>query len=175
MAVKAKLAEAPHGDLLRPDLEGIETARRAELVNEAQEFFHDGLLSHEILERYPEERDWMKDRLADLEVVFRREQIQFVESIDKPKPVFSAPKPERQPKPGSMVSLPALAIDRPHLKAVAISVDVCSNKSGEITEEMVWFPRSQVENGEVPKWLVEKKLEELQKKHRNCCFSGLPE
>lgn len=173
-AVKEALARAPHANLLPPDLEAIETARRAEILNGAKVLFNDGLLAHEILERYPAEHHWMAERIADLEVVFRREQIQFVENQNKPTPVFNAPKPSRRSAESNMVPLNKIAIDRPHLKAVAIKVELCHTKTGELTEEMVWFPRSQLKRGEVPAWLVKKKREELEAKHPKATISGLP-
>lgn len=171
-AIKAAIAAAPHADLIPPpDPQEIETARRAEVSNEARGLFHKGLLAHEILERYPNE-PWMADHIGDWEVVFRREQIQFVEGLDKPQPKFSPPKPIASS--GDVLPLPPIAIDKPHLKAVAIKVDVCSGDTGEVTEEMVWFPRSQIKGGTVPRWLVGKKLEELEKKFPGASFDGLP-
>lgn len=176
IAVKEALSEGPHKDLLPPpDPMIAETARRAAITNEARELFYDGLLSHEILERYPDERHWMGREIGDWEVVFRREQLQFVENADKPAPKFNAPSPRRNSSRGAMLSLPALAIDKPHLKAVAICVEVCDPKTRAVTEEMVWFPRSQIKDGNAPHWLVGKKREELEAKFPGASFEGLPQ
>lgn len=174
-AIKDAIAAGPHADLIPPpDPMIAETARRAEVSNEARGLFHKGLLAHEILERYPHEAHWMAERVGDWEVVYRREQIQFVEGLDKPAPQFTPPKPTAVAG-GDMVPLPSIAIDKPHLKAVAINVEVCCSKTGEVTDDMVWFPRSQVKGESVPKWLVGKKREELEKKFPGASFDGLPE
>jgi len=171
-AIKAAIAASPHADLVPPpDPQIAEDARRAEVSNEARVLFHDGLLAHEILEHYPDE-PWMADKIGEWEVVYRREQIQFVEGMDKPAPTFTPPAPKAPV--GDVLELPVLAIDKPHLKAVAIRVEVCCNKTGEVCEEMVWFPRSQIKDGTVPKWLVGKKREELDKKYPKAIIEGLP-
>jgi len=174
IAVKEAIATAPHADLLPPpDPMIAETARRAEVSNEARGLFQQSLIAHEILERYPEEKHWMAEHIGDWEVVYRREQIQFVEGLDKPVPAFTPPKPKAPA--GDMMALPSIAIDKPHLKAIAIAIEICCRKTGEVTEDMVWFPRSQVKDGQVPKWLVGKKREELATKFPKATFEGLPE
>jgi hypothetical protein len=40
---------------------------------------------------------------------------------------------------------------------VAIKVDLCGDDTAEVTEEMVWFPRSQTKGGSVPNWLVDRR------------------
>jgi len=44
-----------------------------------------------------------------------------------------------------------------------------------VAEEVVWFPRSQIKDGKVPKWLVDKKREEVEAKFPGATIANFPE
>ncbi|NOX50284.1 MAG: hypothetical protein GXP16_07075 [Gammaproteobacteria bacterium] len=100
--------------------------------------FDRGLLGHVILERFPEEQHWMCKKMGDWEVIYRREQIQFIEGRGKPKPIFSD-APKLKVSDDDYLPLPALATDKPHLKAVAIKATVWRSDMGEGVENWCGF------------------------------------
>jgi len=174
-AVSEMMAALPHSDLLRPkDAATIEEERRAIVSNEAREFFKDGLLAHEILEQFPDE-PWMAEKIGEWEVVYRREQIAFIEGQDKPAPKF-APTPLKVSKPSDneYLPLPALAVDLPDKKAVAINVTAWRSDTGEGVEMLVWLPRSQIKGDTVAQWIVDKKREEIEAEYPVSKIDGLP-
>ena len=167
-AVAAEMAASPHADVLPPPDPAIkETARRAEISNEARALLYQGLCAHEILERYPEESHWMAEHVRDWEVVHRREQMDVVEGQDKPAPKFSAPAPApASPKPkDGYLPLPPVDVDKPKFKSVGIKATVWRSDTGEGVEEMVWWPRKLIKDGKVSQWIVDKKRAELEEKY----------
>lgn len=164
-SIDAAIAAAPYANLLpREDPQIAENARRAAPYDEVREKFHAGLLGHEILELFPNEQHWMPEKMGEWEVVFRREQVQFIEVQDKPAPTFTAPK-MRKVVSSDHLPLPELEVDKPHMKAVAIKVTIWRSDTGEGVEELVWFPRSQIKNGKAAKWIEDKKREEIEARY----------
>lgn len=162
-SVKAALAANPHNNLLPPaPAETNETARRNEIYAAVKILFHDGLLAHEILDQYPVEREWMKDEIGDWEVIYRREQLAFLDQQNRTAPRFGEIKAAATK--GDYLPMPPADIDKPHLKAVGIKVIVWRAETGEPIEELVWFPKSQIKDGKASRWIVDKKRADLENK-----------
>ena len=177
-AIKLAVAACPHANLLPPpDPMIAETARRAEVSNEARGHFYAGLLGHEILARYPEENHWMAEKMGEWEVVFRREQIQFIENLDKPtpKPKFTPAPPAPKAAKSEYLPLPPIDVDKPKLKSVGITATIVRSDTGEVVEEMVWWPRKMIKGGKVSSWIVGEKRKELEAKFPIASIENFPE
>lgn len=174
-AIRMALVAHPHANLLRPENPQIaETARRSAFYDVVRGRFEAGMLAHEILDRYPEERHWLQAKLGDWEVVFRREQLDFIENRNQPEPIFSATEAQQSVE-ADYLPLPALEVDKPHLKAVAIKATVWRSDTGKAVEELVWLPRSQIKEGMVSKWIVDKKRKEIEAKYPVKSIDNFPE
>jgi len=172
-AIKMAIAAQPHADLIPPpDPMIAENVRRAEVTNEAHQMFYQGHMAHEIIERYPEEKAWLAETLSKLEVVHRREQVQFVEGLDKPKLAFStpAPKPATKPKETTL-PLPPIAIERP--KSIGLNVTIIDTDTGECEDKMVFFPRKFVHGYEISSWIVGERRKELEAEYRKKGFKNI--
>ena len=170
--VAAEVAARPHLDLLPPPDPMIkENERRAEVSNEARSLFHTGLLAHEILDRYQDEAHWMSAKVGEWEVVYRREQLAFLEGQDKPAPKFSAPAVKRN---DDYLPMPEIEVDKPHLKAVGVKTTVWRSDTGEAVDELVWIPRKFIKGDQVKKWIVDRKLEELEAKYPIASIDNFP-
>ncbi|MFT4562274.1 MAG: hypothetical protein ACI9BW_002018 [Gammaproteobacteria bacterium] len=177
-AVAAAIAACPHNNLLPPPSPEIaETARRAAFYGEVRDHLEQGLLGHEILALFPQEEHWMHQEMSLWEVIFRREQIDFIENLDKPAPKFTAgtPKPKLQAVVNDYLPPPELAIDNPDKKAVAIKATVWRSDTGEGVEELVWFPRSQIKDGKASAWITGLKRKELEEKYPVASITNFPE
>ena len=57
-------------------------------------------------------------------------------------------------------------IERETEKAVAVNATLTREATDEVISRMVWFPKSQLKNGQAPGWLINAKLKRL--------LSGIP-
>lgn len=173
-AVKEALAANPHNNLLSnaDDIEAAEAARRNDIYKIVKEMFHDGLLAYEILEEFPDERSWMADKIADWEVIYRREQLAFLDRQERTKPVFGEVKTAATK--GDFLPMPPVDIDKPHLKAVGLKVTVWRSDTGEPVEELVWIPRSQMKDGMASRWIVDRIRADLEEKFPMSLVENLP-
>ena len=160
-AVTAAAKACPHANLIPPESPEVrETARRAALYDEVKPHFYSGLLAHEIIALFPDEAHWMKHKIGEWEVVFRREQLQFVESQNAPAPKFAPSKPAARAKTNNLYEMPEI-IDERDL-SVAINVTVVNQDTGECHDKKVFFPKSQLKDGRATKWIVDTKRKELE-------------